>query len=139
MSDHEHLRSKYEWMNEDQWLCFEMLCDLFGGAHHLKGRIHYFNDKGIQFNSTNANHRMATFDFDMLTRAVFLAHDRMIRFAIEGGGPGMLKLILIKRHSRDGAMYERHPTVEQALITHRRFWRDTELHAQQKESGACPT
>ncbi len=57
--------------------------------------------------------RLATYDFDGLTRAVVMAHDRCIRFEVGPSGPGMVRLMVHKRHSRDGNMYERHPTLEE--------------------------
>lgn len=76
-------RKHYDWMNEDQWQCFEMLCDLFGGAHHVYGKVRANVGNGIIINARNCHNKFATFDYDVLTKAVILAHDRMIRFAIE--------------------------------------------------------
>lgn len=104
-------------MNEDQWECFEMLCDLFFGAHHVHGKIYECGPKGIYINCTNANNVFGTFDYSNLTRAVIMAHDRCIRFSIEPSGPSMLKLVFHKQHKRDGQMHERHPTLEQAIET----------------------
>lgn len=106
-------RKHYDWMTDDQWECFEMLCDLFYGVHHIQGKIKPCG-KGIEIN-TRASNWAASFDFNGLTRAVVMAHDRMIRFEIEPSGPGLLKLCLHKRHKREGAMHERHPTMEQAI------------------------
>ena len=102
-----------EWMSNDQWSCALFLADLFFGFHHVHGEIKQCG-RGIQLNSRNSNWA-ATFDYDGLTRAVVMAHDRMIRFEIEPSGPGMLKLRLWQRHTREGRMYERHPTLEDAV------------------------
>jgi len=104
------------WMSDDQNECFELLADLFQGYHHICSEPKE-HGTGIALNTSC--HRLATFDFSGLTRAVFLAHDRMIRLEIRPSGPGMLKLMLHKRHKREGRMHERHPTVEQALAAHR--------------------
>ncbi|WHI52684.1 hypothetical protein P3339_07970 [Microbulbifer sp. MLAF003] len=111
-------RERYSWMSEGQWKCFEMLCDLFGGAHHLSSKVKP-HGSGIEINE-NAFGRFATFDFDHLTRGVVMAHDRAIRFAIEPSGPGLLKLILHFRGCRTGRMYQRHPTMEEAIETVRK-------------------
>lgn len=104
----------YPWMSDDQKECFELLCDIHGGGNHVFGKLYPMQKSGIYINST-CSHYLATFDFDNLTRAVVLAHDRMIRFAIEPSGPNMLKLCFSKRHTREGRMYERHPTIEEAI------------------------
>ncbi len=102
-----------DWMSDDQWECYQMLADLFLGYHHITGKLHAWGT-GIKLNTTQVG-AFATFDFDKLTRAVLLAHDRMIRFEIVPSGPGMLGLILHKRHSREGRMYAYHPTIEEAI------------------------
>lgn len=101
------------WMSDDQWVCACLLADLFRGFHHVQGVIRPFGN-GIEINSQNGNWA-ASYDFDGLTRAVVMAHDRMIRFEIRPSGPGMLKLCLWKRHTREGRMNERHPTIEEAI------------------------
>jgi len=100
----------YKWMTEDQKECFVMLCDLCGGAHHIRGKVKPCG-KGIEVNLKHGFHA-SSYDYDGLTRAIVLAHDRCIRFEIEPSGPGMIKLVFHKRHSRDGRMYERHPELE---------------------------
>jgi hypothetical protein len=100
-------------MTDDQWECWQMIADLYFGFHHVIGKLHEWGH-GIAFN-TRQTGSFATFDFDGLTRAVLMAHERMIRFSIEPSGPGMLKLVLHKRHKRDGSMTERHPTIEGAI------------------------
>jgi hypothetical protein len=101
------------WMTDDQWECARMLADLFYGFHHIMGTIKPCGS-GIEINSRNGT--WSTFDFDGLTRAVVLAHDRMIRFEIDRSGPGLLKIMLHKRHSREGRMQERHPALEEAIF-----------------------
>jgi hypothetical protein len=112
--DHEFYRQHYDWMTDDQYECFEMLSDLFYGPHHVIGKVKPCGT-GIEISSQNAGNKFATFDFNHMTRAVVLSHDRMIRFAIEPSGPGMLRLILHKRHKRYGRMYERLPHLEQHI------------------------
>jgi len=101
------------WMTDDQWSCAQMVADLFFGFHHVCGTFRPFGS-GLAISVSNGNWA-ASFDFDGLTRAVVMAHDRMIRFEICPSGPRMLKLLLCQRHSRDGRMIERHPTIEQAI------------------------
>jgi len=106
-------RHKKDWMSDDQWECYQMLADIYFGFHHIHGKLHPWGS-GIKLNTYQVG-SFATFDFDGLTRAVVMSHDRMIRLEIVPSGPGMLGLVLFKRHKRDGSMYERHPTIEQAI------------------------
>lgn len=104
----------YKWMTDDQWECFEMLCDLCRGSHHVGGKVKPCG-KGILIN-LRYGWDAATYDFNGLTRAVVMAHDRCIRFEIEPSGFGMLKLVFHKRRLREGGeMWERHPTLESAI------------------------
>lgn len=114
MVEHEFYRS--EWMTEDQFYCFQMLCDVMGGGNHLCGVVKP-HSRGIELNTRHFY--AATYDFDQLTKAVILAHDRCIRFEIAPSGPGMIKIVLFKRQ-REGRMFERHPTIEEAIATHRK-------------------
>ena len=103
----------YPWMSDNQFECFVMICDLVGGEHHLCGKVKECGPNGIQINSSN--YGWSTYDFNLLTNAVIMAHDRMIRFEISPSGPGLLKFSLHKRKSREGRMHERHPTIEDAI------------------------
>ncbi len=107
------------WMSDDQYECAEMLADLYSGWHHLPGKIKEHGG-GIEINVSGF--RLATFDFSALTVAVFMAHDRMIRFGVESSGPRLVRLVLFKRHKREGRMHERHPTIEAALATYRQSY-----------------
>ena len=108
----------YNWMTDDQWECFELLCDLCKGAHHIGGKVKEWGN-GIAVNLRTGFYA-STFDYNGLTDAVFLAHDRCIRFEIEPSGPGMLRLVFHKRHLREGDMCRRHPTLGQAIVSFRR-------------------
>ena len=110
-SEYDYRTQEFPWASDDQWACLQLLGELFLGFHHLPGVPKPYG-RGIRL-----DHRpqwLSTFDFDSLTRLVFLAHDRAIRVEIDGSGPGMVKLVLHKR-IREGVMHERHPTIEAAL------------------------
>ena len=107
MSDEKYYRK--DWMTDDQWECANLYADLVGGFRHILGKVKSFG-RGIEINTTTQ--RFATYDFDGLTRLVVLAHDRCIRAEFQPSGPGMLKVVLHKRHKRQGRMHERHPTLE---------------------------
>ena len=102
-----------DWMSDDQYECHKMLADVVGGFHHIYNDVKPFGD-GIK---TNIHGQWASFDFNQLTRLIVLGHDRMIRVAIERCNMQYFCLVLHKRHNRDGHMYERHPTIEEAVKT----------------------
>ena len=106
----------------DQQACVDLIADLLGGGHHLPGaRSIRPHGDGVAINIRFAT--LSSTDPDALTRLVFLAHDRCIRVEVSGAAPGCLKIILHRRHKRDGRFWQRHPTIEQALDT----WRRTSL------------
>lgn len=104
-------KNHFDWMTPDQWECFEFLCWLYRGAHHVQTNRIKACGNGIEINTDYCS-SFATWDFSDLTRAVVYAHDKCIRFCISSSGPGMLKLFLHKRHSRDGSFSERHPLLD---------------------------
>lgn len=119
MSHNNYYRTDvYPWMTDDQFECFELLCTLVGGAHHLMGTVKKFG-RGVEINTTN--HGWCTYDFNLLTRAVVLSHDRMIRLEIQPSGPGRLKIVLSKRHTREGDMSTRIPTIEDHIVAIREW------------------
>lgn len=101
----------------DQLACWEVLSMVFGGDHHLEN-ISYVAQNGIKMNVYSGS--MATFDNSYLTRLLFACHDACVRLQIVQGGPYRFGLMLHKRHKREGSLYERHPTIEQALAD----WRE---------------
>ena len=103
--------SREEWMSDDQWECACMLADIVGGFHHIYHKIKPCAE-GIQ---TNIHTMWSTFDFNTLTTAVILGHDRMIRVEIGPSSPSLFRLRLHKRHSREGSILQRHPTIETAI------------------------
>ena len=61
---------------------------------------------------------MCTYDYDVLTRLVILAHDHCIRVDVEARSYRYLRLCFYKR-SRNGPGYT-HPTIETAITNARR-------------------
>lgn len=106
------------WMNDDHWESAQLLRDLFHGWHHLPGDIKQSGSRGIHVNLRGG--QLSTFDYNYLTVLVVLAHDRMIRAEISPSGPGMVKLVLHKRHQRVGDMALRHPTLADAVASIRK-------------------
>ena len=67
----------------------------------------------------NHHGQLATFDFDELTRLVFMAHDKCVRVGVEHGGLKALRIAIWPRN-REGGMSMRHPDIETALSNWRR-------------------
>lgn len=111
MSDKPQRLTKAD-MTEAQRACFALLCDVFHGEHHAPDRIYAW---GTGIKCAVWGGKLATFDFDYLTRLVVLAHDRCVRVEVVSSGPGHVGLELHKRFGRDGGVSERHPTMEQAI------------------------
>ncbi len=84
--------------------------EFYRGEHHFPGQLKPFGE-GWSMSHIGG---LATFDSDELTRLVFLAHDRCIRASVESGGPNWIRIAIWKRE-RDGPMWARHPTIEQAM------------------------
>jgi hypothetical protein len=96
----------------------EFFAILFRGEHHIpRSGVKPMGDQGW---CVNYYGDLATFDFDSLTRFVFLAHDLCVRASVLSSGPRMVKLAIWKRSKREGSMFERHPTIESALAS----WRE---------------
>lgn len=61
---------------------------------------------------------LGTFDFQELTRFVFLCHEARIRGYISPHAPQYLEIMLSERKA-EGGMNVRHPNLEEALAAHR--------------------
>ena len=81
----------------------------YRGEHHFPSELKPYGE-GWSMSHFGS---LATFDFDELTRLVFLAHDRCIRVEISQGGPNRLRIAIWKRE-REGPQYARHPTIQEA-------------------------
>ena len=110
--------SNYNWMSLDQLYCYKMLCDWLDGAHHVP----QVKPCGSGIKVCVFANRLSTFDFHLLTKLVFFAHDRCVRVELASGGPCDIGVRLHRRHTREGWMGERHPTMEEALQKHRQNW-----------------
>jgi hypothetical protein len=116
----QEIRQKnYPWMNDDQFECWCMFCDLHGGQHHVFGKVQPSSPTGITISEFAAG-GWSTFDMDRLTRAVVMAHDRCIRFSISPSNMQNLRFHPHKRHHRDGDSTRRHPMLEDQVALIRR-------------------
>jgi hypothetical protein len=82
----------------------------FRGEHHFPGKMKPYGD-GWAISYLGG---LSTYDCNDLTRLVLLAHAQCIRANVDQGGPNRLR-IAIWRRQRDGSIFERHPTIEQAI------------------------
>lgn len=115
------LRQKlHPWMNDDQFDCWCMFCDLMGGAHHQFGKVRDAGPRGVEITEYSGG-GWSTFDFDRLTRAVVMAHDRCIRFSISPCNFQYLRFHLHKRDREATDNVRRHPTMEEALSVYDKF------------------
>ena len=73
----------------------------------------------------------STFDSDGLTRLVIGAHDRCIRVQVEGCGPNLMRICMWPRKSREGQLFERHPTLEQAAASIRPSAEELQMRSQE--------
>lgn len=103
------------------------VCDaLVGGLYNwptrrsLK-RVDWTNDQYMEIVYGGS---LSTFDFDNLTRLVFLAHDHALRVELSGAAPGFI-LLRFHQRRREGSIFERHPTIGRALKNWRRTHPDT--------------
>lgn len=84
--------------------------EFYRGEHHFPGEVKKFGEGW----SMSHFGPLSTFDGDDLTRLVFLAHDWCIRVEVSQGGPNRLRIAIWARQ-RSGDLYNRHPTIDQAL------------------------
>jgi len=88
---------------------------LFDGLHHCPS-IRPFGGGWC----VNHYGDLSTYDFDGLSRLVFLAHDMCMRASVLSSGPRMVKVAVWKRDRRNGSFSEKHPRIETALAK----WRE---------------
>ncbi len=92
-----------------------VLASTFGGMHHVFS-LKKINEGGPREYWTMIHSGdLSTFDFDTLTRLVLWAHEFGVRVSLSNGGPRAIKIMLHARAKRDGSMFDRHPTIEQAI------------------------
>lgn len=97
----------------------EFFAKLFCGEHHIPSEL---KEWGMGWSVSAPPSGFATFDFNNLTRLVFLAHDRCVRAELAQSGPGRIRICIWQRDKREGQYHEKHPTIETALAQ----WRERE-------------
>jgi len=97
-----------------QLRCLHLASDWLHGLHHAPDTVRPFCDDAIEL-VFHRGKTFATFDFDELTRLVFLAHDQCIRAEIASAGMH-LAVRLFARHTREGSTSSRHPTLPEVAM-----------------------
>lgn len=96
----------------------DLLGELFRGIYHLDykqlRKVDWSNSYYIEF--ILGWKTLSTFDFDELTRLVFLAHHMAIRVEISPHAFKFIRLMFHQRN-RDGDFAHRHPTLDDAVST----------------------
>src|SRR3954462_15611397 len=94
--------------------------DAWDGLHHFDEaamkKVEWSNPLFIELKLSTRTTigQLSTWDFDMLTRLVFLAHDHCIRVAIRPVNGFTFGIQFHPRKSHAGSIFERHPTIEEA-------------------------
>lgn len=106
----EHYWEYPDWMTRDQQKCWRLVCDLYGGEHHINSKPEPW---GNGLSICVSDDGVTTYDGSTLTALVVLAHDRGVRVGIEVANFRRLRLTLYARQCRTGGhCWERHPTLE---------------------------
>ena len=114
----------------------DILGQVWRGIYHLDyhGSLHkvdWMDDRFIRITITG---ELATFDSQHLTELVVAAHDCCIRVSIGACNMQRIALEFSRRTARDGNLYLRHPTIEQAVAS----WRE-HLALPVGAAGVLPT
>jgi len=132
MSDREYYGK--DWMSDEDWECAEFLAQFYQGFHHVPGEFKRAGKASVSLEVNQLS--LATFDFNEMTRLVVLAHDKCIRFGVNG--PHMVEreydgnvyeqatmMIVVSKRKRGGSMFERHPTLDEAVAQIRKQYKST--------------
>lgn len=96
-----------------------MLLEELDGLHHFDQRMLARADWTDSYIVLRLRD-LATFDFAYLTRLVLLAHDYCVRVDISPSNMQAVRVMFHPRHSREGSISKRHPTIESVLADWRK-------------------
>ena len=96
--------------NKNKQHCWDLLVAFVGGEHYLE-KVYHHGD-GLQM-STWLD--LATFDFDLLTWLVVLAHRDRCRVSIGSSGPGRVAVRVWSRQPKGGSFRLRHPGLDDLI------------------------
>lgn len=87
--------------------------EYYRGEHHIPGcKVKKFGFNGWCVSDDRGG--LDTYDFNQLTRLVFMAHEKCIRVEIAPLSSSRLRIAIWKR-KRDGSMSQRHPDLQTAI------------------------
>lgn len=100
----------------------DLLGDLYLGLYHLsETSLKTVDWDDVNYMELCVPNEMATFDGNLLTNLVILAHDRHIRVSVSGASNKYLRLAFHNRQ-RIGSFTQRHPEMEEAINTCREHY-----------------
>jgi hypothetical protein len=92
-----------------------LLGNLYAGIYHIQRpaiKADWTNNNWIEI--VVRSDSFATYDLDLLTRLVVLCHDACLRCQLDARAPGYIRL-MFHRRKRAGSIFERHPSIEDAI------------------------
>lgn len=104
-------------------LAADLLDELFQGLYHVERqarRVDWTDTLCIQITLRTD---LATWDFAQLTRLVFLCHDYCLRGELSAAAFNYIRL-RFHRRERTGGIWQRHPTLEEAVTDWRQCHHD---------------
>lgn len=100
----------------------DLLGELFQGIYHMNvTSLMKAEWESNRYIAVTTSTTLSTFDTSDLTRLVFLAHHLCIRVEVEAIARGYLRLIFTKRINRNGKFFERHPTLDNAVESFKKY------------------
>lgn len=139
----EWLRGRGKVVSEEGARCAELLNEWQLGIYHIDSEVMRASwDRNFVELTIYAGGGLHTFDNDLLTRLVFLAHDHCIRVSIEPCNPTYLRLRLHPRVRETEAQYRlyyRHPRLMEAMLTHCRQRQPAPFFYKNPSEGTEPT
>lgn len=91
----------------------DLLGELFLGIYHIERDVRRADWSTTGWiTMTITGQCWSSFDGDLLTRLVLLAHDRCIRVEMEAVAPRVMRLSFHKRQRTSEHVWGRHPTLE---------------------------
>lgn len=122
--------------NDNQLLASYALAVIRGGYHHLN-KVKECGPRGVE---TNVYAGISTFDDNLLTRIVLVAHQMGVRIEIGSSGPGRVKLMAHARYTSDDKnsgleFWDRHPSLDH-LAELCGKWKLPEVTDERQKGGA---